>query len=800
MLTARRAATQSIIAGGDLNIAAEGASGVAGGLGASLTLQGASVSVASNIMLPSGLLTVRATNGDVSIGGRVNLNGTAASFYDLTRYTSGGQVQLISDTGSVSIGADSVISLSAHPGGGNAGSLLVSAANGAFINAGEFVGRKGAGGKGGAFSLDALTLPGFGALQAELESGGFSESQSFRVRTGNVALDGMVKVNHFRVSTDLGSITVSGTIDASGVRGGSIALASGGNLVLENGSRLTVAAEQFDAAGKGGAISLETTGVGTTVDIQAGSAIDLSVAENNASSAAFGKFTGTLHLRARQNSTGTDLGINTIGGNITGASAIIVEGYKIYNLAGQGIIDKPLQDLVKLDGEHFLGVNGSPATNTYSAMLARILGSNTALDPVLTIRHGAEIVSTGNLQLGTASSSYTSDWNLSNYRFGPKGAAGVLTLRAAGNITFYNTISDGFQTADWDSPLLQQNTALPVNSQSWDYRFTAGADLAAADFSQVRSLPSLAANSGSIILGKDDTRNGVYITPGTPGATTYNAIDGSNYYQVIRTGSGNISISAGRDLQFRNPFASIFTVGTQVLDATVLPNGGSFVVPDSRTLAQGTALSNLGPNQRENGSHAVQYTMAGGNVSIAAQNDIARFRKVGQNLIADSVREMPNNWLYRRGMIDPDSGMFDVGVSGTIDSTTWWVDFSNFFQGVGSLGWRQRSPHCRTRRCQRRRRGGDQCADGHRFSRSERTRRTWWRRCGHPCRTRHRRRRLLCRTRQWYPERGWIDQNQQHPHAHPWQPDPEQHRRTRRIMAADDTLSRQGKLRCLGAG
>ena len=51
---------------------------MAAGLGASLTLQGASVTATSDIILPSGLLTVRATNGDVSIGGRVNLNGSAA--------------------------------------------------------------------------------------------------------------------------------------------------------------------------------------------------------------------------------------------------------------------------------------------------------------------------------------------------------------------------------------------------------------------------------------------------------------------------------------------------------------------------------------------------------------------------------------------------------------------------------------------------------------------------------------------------------------------------------------------------
>ncbi len=48
---------------------------------------------------------------------------------------------------------------------------------------------------------------------------------------------------------------------------------------------------------------------------------------------------------------------------------------------------------------------------------------------------------------------------------------------------------------------------------------------------------------------------------------------------------------------------------------------------------------------------------------------------------------MPDNWLYRRGFVDPVTGKFGIGRFGNqVASTTWWVDFSNFFQGVGALG------------------------------------------------------------------------------------------------------------------
>src|SRR5262249_53751249 len=54
-------------------------------------------------------------------------------------------------------------------------------------------------------------------------------------------------------------------------------------------------------------------------------------------------------------------------------------------------------------------------------------------------------------------------------------------------------------------------------------------------------------------------------------------------------------------------------------------------------------------------------------------------------LIADSDKELPTNWLFRRGFVDP-SGIFGTGIFGDIASTSWWVDFSNFFEGVGTFG------------------------------------------------------------------------------------------------------------------
>ena len=181
-------------------------------------------------------------------------------------------------------------------------------------------------------------------------------------------------------------------------------------MILTKDARLTVAAQDFDSAGKGGAISLEagsqTNGTFSTtafVDIQTGSTINLSVASKTAASAALGKFSGTLHLRAPQTAGGADVQINTIGGTITGASSIVVEGCELFTPA-DGSIDSVIES-VRASGTLFGG--------NYVAISERLAGSDGALLPVLHVRPGAEIINpVGDLTL-------SSDWDLSTFRFGP---------------------------------------------------------------------------------------------------------------------------------------------------------------------------------------------------------------------------------------------------------------------------------------------------------------------------------------------------------------------------------------------
>ncbi len=692
VITGGGAADHALVSGGALVLSGNGTGSVTGGLGAKLLLQGISVTAGTNVTLPSGSLTLHSTAGDVRVDGALDLRGTSRTFFDLVKYTDGGQATLISDGGNVTVSASGTIDVSAHPGAGNAGLLSVSAPTGLFALDGTALGQTSALGLGGRFELDAGRLAGgtFAPLAQTLSAGGFDRSIAIRDRLDTaITLDGMTRAQVFQFSADRGSLNVTGTIDASGVTGGRIDLKAAGSLTLAPTAQLSVAAQNFSTAGKGGAILLEAgaqrDGVidsSAVLDLRSGASLDLSVASATPTSAFAGNLTGTLQLRAPVTAGGTSLAMAPIASGITGASSIVAEGYTLHDVTGSGAISTVIPNI-------------TPAANLLvgntAAITDSLLATNAGLRGVFSLVPGVEIINrTGDLTLGSSSTTAAADWNLGTFRFGDSKVPGVLTLRAAGNLVFLNSLTDGFgpsasnpsgATHTWT--LLDQNPLLPVNAQSWSYRLAAGSDFSAVDFHRVQPLDSLAANTGSLLLGRNGGTNAVS-NPGSNAQTS--AAIGSptttNYkFQVIRTGSGDIEIAAGRDVRLLNQFATIYTAGTKVADATM---GGTFDVP--RPNLVGSQLGTLGSIQ-QNPAYPAQYSMAGGNLTISAGHDIVHLtRNSAGELIPDSSRQLPTNWLYRRGFVNATTGEFGNSRYGEVASTTWWVDFQNFFEGVGALG------------------------------------------------------------------------------------------------------------------
>ncbi len=670
-------------------------------LGGKLALVGSSVTLNSDIIFPSGLVSATATAGPVTIAGQISTAGIQRNFNNVARYTDGGRIELNSVTNNVILTASGILDVSAPTGGGDAGTLQIKAANGIADLQGQYLGTA-ANGTDGKFGLDVSVLPTTSGLASKLASGGFTEAVNLRVRTGNVLVDGTMKAQQFSLATDAGSITVAGTINSSGVTGGSIQLIANRDVTLNTGSQLLAKGDVFNAAGKGGSISLQAgsqvNGVvptGAQLNLQSGSIIDLGVAEYVAggatvpgSSAFNGEFNGVLHLRAPQTADAKDLALAPILADIRNASAIQVEGYRLFDLTSTtGTITAAVQTQVRDNGTTF----GNNATNMLNRILAggaaNPLAGSTVFSP------GAEIIHrTGNLSLGTTTSTASSDWNLAGNRFGANLAPGVLTLRAAGDLVFYNSLSDGFSGGSnlWLAPLMEQNALLPVNLQTYSFNLAAGSDFTSTNANSVLQQSLLPSGRGSLLLGKQYNYSDLLVTSANAGnALTATALNNSNRLQLIRTGSGNINISAGRDVQILNPFASIYTAGTRVANPTTLFTPGDFELP-KLTGSINNVNTTLGRSQQD---YPAQYAMAGGNIAIQAGGDIARYTKGLDGLIDDASKQIPGNWLYRRGYIDPMGNFGQTGVSsGTsslIDpraSTTWWVDYSNFFQSVGALG------------------------------------------------------------------------------------------------------------------
>ena len=841
-------ASTGIRAAGDLSLTSSGKNpGVlTPGLGSSLAFEGATVSEGIPILAPSGVISLKSTSGDLELSALLDAGGVAKSFPGVVKYTDAGVISL-SSGGDIVLQTGSDLNLSAQSLGGSAGTLRVTAPSGSLNMEGNpFRASKGNGGRGGVFVADLFGYSGgnLDPLSTVLSAAGFTEKQDLRIRSGDVTL-ASATAHTFSLSTDLGSITINGTIDASGKTGGSISLFAGQSVILSDGSLLNVHGDSSDAAGKGGLIDLEAGSSGAAVIAEAGrvgtateyahgvSVIDLKSGSKLKLGVGADQDAGTVLLKAPQTADVTDLQINPIASSIEQAGSIIAVGNHLLDVAAEGPVS--IDPLAKwnvittpLPGQSVLGDDGGaykltadassyaqfvalevapgeitdPATSSYWTKIAA------AWDPEVGYASGAKAVGADGL-IYTATAAYpangskpepgteegafawvlaadegnykalalqnaatfdantlaaarkdfagayaesirvrpgeeivnskgglllNSDWDLSLSRYGQKlvvldasgtpvswsGSGptdptetyqmigrepGLLSLRAAGDITFHGSLSDGFgdsvqPASDVDFvrglyfapliPLLARDVTAegqalnPVSQSSWSYRVTAGADFASSQ------PDAISLQSSDISIGLP----GNPLPPTTRGdGLTSQIISSSGQYQVIRTGTGDISLSASRNVQLLSPFASVYTAGALVTDPTM---GGRFDLPVIKL--DGQDNYGLGTSQQGSSGYPVQYASGGGNISIAAARDITRLNALlnedggfqydssgNLRLTADSSLQLPSNWLYRRGALDPVTGKFDT-IGGESLSTTWWVDYSNFFQDVGALG------------------------------------------------------------------------------------------------------------------
>ncbi|MBG4463467.1 filamentous hemagglutinin family protein [Pseudomonas aeruginosa] len=498
LLTGEAGSRNSLLAGGALRVSAGGGGAAStpvelanGALGAELALEGASLLLDTRVGLPSGKLSLTAQEDlELGAGAPLDLAGRARRFDDVTRYSWGGEVNLLSHGGNIRQAGASRIDLSAS--NNQAGSLTAVAldsAAGVVDLQGQILaassGEYDAGGTlvpyaAGSVEIRAQRLgedgtpdSRFAALNQRLNAGQVFGARSFQIKQGDLNIGNDVRASTIEVSLDGGHLSVNGVLDASGEQVGSIRLAAkqglsiGGEALLDaHGRRLRV-----DSYGKiidsPNRALIELNAGDGLLSLGAGARIDLRHGTEAAAGSAPGQndgvARGTLDLYAPRlgGATAGDIAIDAGAPlQILGARAITLSAVQRYDDAPVAALPasngRPYQEITQayLDGKHQQSELFMQAALANSALLdGKLAGLNNATyAEAFHLRPGLEIVS------ATADGDLVvqGDLDLSGHRYASlnprtaktsvygSGEAGSLAIRAGGDLNIYGSVTDGF--------------------------------------------------------------------------------------------------------------------------------------------------------------------------------------------------------------------------------------------------------------------------------------------------------------------------------------------------------------------
>ncbi len=490
LLTGAAGSVNRFVAGGNVSVVNASArtkpvidnSQLVAALGAEIALSaGGAANVDTNVVLPSGRLTV-AAQADVTLGdgAQLDLAGRKLDFFDTSKYSWGGDMVLSSANGNVRQTAGSRVDLSALEN--RAGKLTVTAlspASGVVSLAGKVLGsasgRYDAGGTwvpfaAGGVDLRAQHIDDFSGLNARLTEGGVFGNRSFQIKQGSLVVGDELKAREITLSIDGGRLDVLGRVDASGAQAGTIRLSArdgvsvGGNAVLDAHSttlRLDSYGQPIEASNRA---VIEINGNQGRVVLADGARLDVRAGTSNANGTPLS--VGTVEISAKRlgganEAQGNDIAIDA-GGNVVidGARSITVNGMYRDTQAPAGtdvsIDGRPYQvvNQAYLDALHAQNETFMSNALANGALLARLAGLRRYTD-AFHLRPGVEIVSAtpdGDIHLD-------GDIDMSRYRYASlnpntqktgvwgSGEAGSLTIRAGGNLSVFGSLTDGFDTS-----------------------------------------------------------------------------------------------------------------------------------------------------------------------------------------------------------------------------------------------------------------------------------------------------------------------------------------------------------------
>lgn len=516
-----------LLTGGRIDVIGGSSGGADSGFGGALELRGRSLDVAGRIETPAGRLLLTATDGDVNInaGAHLAAEGYRVAFADTAAYAAGGEIRLKAGQGDVNVAAGTTVSVAAAAGGGNAGELKLLAEQGKVaVGADTLRGDAAKGATGGRLTVDARQLD-LDQLAAAVATDGtgtahFGGAWDIRARSGDLALNRTIRSAAVTLAADQGGIAVgsSGTIDASGDKGGKIALYGqdgdvvlGGKL-LARGQQVIGDADNAGTRGRGGEVLLATSGNGR-VRTLAGSLIDVGVADGSLANG------GKVIFRADESAsmaTAEDLNIR-LAGKVRGARDVTAELVSHYT-------GSALRSTTTAGATLGLASLNSKLASTYTADVINRLRGFFGFDSAPQhVRPSIEIASSGDFTI-------TNDLNLGTLRYGDQAEAGTLTIRSDGDLLVNGTVSDGFAN-------VSREADLKTSGDSWSYTLVAGADQSAARTNAT----------------KDDGIGDLQLAE----------------KKLIRTGSGAIDLAAAGNIRLLDR-AAVYTAGRA---ATVHPAG-----------------------------------------------------------------------------------------------------------------------------------------------------------------------------------------------------------------------------------
>jgi filamentous hemagglutinin len=595
-------------------------------VGGNLTLFANTITHGGIIDMPSGLVTLNAA-GRMTLeqkntvvdslvlleGSQINAYGSAKMLGTLPGLADGGIITLQTSEGGLRTSANATVDISAKDGAG-AGKIVINTAGTATL-AGTLSGMSSdkngqaiSGVLQGTFDLKASNLTDFSALNANLERGGFMEGRHIRVAQGDliVAQADTLTAKNITLTTDDGNVIVAGKLNAAGSKGGMVKLNAGQLLGLGKGNITLTSTALIDASatntasvaagseGDGGQVMLNTTSdidtspsnVSSRIIADLGSVIMLS-------GKGFGS-DGNLILRAPRlgikvdSPFGDGIAITKFDANVIGENAsILAEGVKVYKNV-EGDADITLDNIfianMLQNNADFLASSDGIKSNLALSLDARFK-----------VASGVEVRSIRDIKVSDGLDLHDEDF-------------GGLALRANRDVIVNANISAGFTTASTNGEL--------TSGGAWNYRITAGADLNSADLLATNYI-----SAGNFTLG-----------------------DGN----LIRTGTGNIEIATGGNLNLTSATSAIYTAG-ELDNINYMESTGPF----GATIVAST------------------YNKNGGNIALISKGDI--------NGADTVVPQLPANWLFRQGRFNAETGLYTK-------NTSWWTYFAGFKQNIGALG------------------------------------------------------------------------------------------------------------------